>query len=177
MGKAKASQNVTNTGNAVAKKKKIKLAGKILHPNSRKAARVQRGVLRDVKLFGAKKVADKKKLKYGERLLWFQENLDADKAEYTYGEVIDLAVRYIQRNDEELQSILTENKMRGRRCHGNREDLLKLQKKMELEELKVGMKLPDLRNAKVVQQFKAWDLELNLIARFPMELFKHEVRE
>lgn len=29
--------------------------------------------------------------------------------------------------------------MRGRRCHGSREDDIKLQKKMELEELKVGM--------------------------------------
>eukprot|EP00038_Savillea_parva_P028171 m.63603 g.63603 ORF g.63603 m.63603 type:complete len:185 (-) comp8163_c0_seq2:213-767(-) len=165
------------TGNSgVAKQFKkaqaAKAATKVLHPNSRKAARLQRSVLRDDKLAKMKKQANKRHLKEGERLLWFQDALTPGKEVYTFEEICELIEAYIHRHDEEIEAIRSEAALRGRPVQGNREHVLSMLQKVETEEFRTGFKLPDLRIPKMVKLFTEWQLELNLIPRFQMALFK-----
>lgn len=76
------------------------------------------------------------------------------------------------RNDEELDAFAQEAAMRGRKVHSGRESLLAATKAAEMEEYRTGFKLPDFRSPKMVKMFNAWQLELNLIPRFNMSIFK-----
>mmetsp|Transcript_11698 Transcript_11698/g.30026 ORF Transcript_11698/g.30026 Transcript_11698/m.30026 type:complete len:190 (-) Transcript_11698:110-679(-) len=145
---------------------------KTLHPNSRKAARLHRKVLRGDKLAKVRRQTDKKKLKGGERWLWFQEALEPGKTVYTYAEVCALIDRFVNRFDEELEAIREEAAMRGRPSQSGREAAISAAKKKETEEFRTGFKLPDLRIPKVVKMFQEWGLELNLMPRFPTAFFK-----
>lgn len=79
-------------------KQLIAAKGNALHPNSRKAARLHRQVLRADKIAKLKTQGDKKKFKLGERLLWFQDALTPGKRQYTYEEICNLIEQYISRS-------------------------------------------------------------------------------
>lgn len=92
-------KGATSSGTArkFIKKQAASKQVKTLHPNSRKAARLQRGVLRQDKLTLVKRHVDKKKLKHGERLLWFQDALTPGKEVYAYAEICEMIQHYIAR--------------------------------------------------------------------------------
>lgn len=87
-GKSKASVNQnqpsSKLGMADVRKKVKQKKIKIMHPKSRKAARVQRSLLRDDKMARQKQVAKGDALLKGERIAWLKEEMVEGKAQYTY---------------------------------------------------------------------------------------------
>lgn len=181
MGKSKVSQNQnqtsqhklgTTTAGKPAKKKPMKLGGKVLHPNSRKAARMQRGFLRDDKMAVQKNDAKTKKVRAGTRLAWFKEQLVEGRTEYTYDEVVVLIQGYINRYADELEGIKAECKRHGHRTKASRQDLIVRTQTTENAEFKGGWVMPDLRRAKVVKALQNWNYELNLLPSMATNAFK-----
>jgi len=167
MGKSKASVNQnqpsSKLGMADVRKKVKQKKIKIMHPKSRKAARVQRSLLRDDKMARQKQVAKGDALLKGERIAWLKEEMVEGKAQYTYGEMAGLIQKYISRFQEELASIHADDKARGRRTNPSREAAIILQHRNESAEFVAGWSYPDLRIPKVVLQMQAWNYEINLI--------------
>ncbi|KAG9331393.1 hypothetical protein JZ751_019310, partial [Albula glossodonta] len=100
---------------------------KVVHPYSRKAAYIARGVAKQEK---KEKLKSEKALRLnaiGERLLWFQSQLDPSKTEYTKQDACEIIERYLHRFDAELEQIELVNGIKGRqgRLHGSREDVIK----------------------------------------------------
>ncbi|KAG7221912.1 hypothetical protein INR49_016938 [Caranx melampygus] len=73
----------------------------------------------------------------GEKLLWFQEQLDPEKTTYTRKEACDIIERYLQRFDAELEQIELMNGIKGRQG-----------------------RLHDIINAKHLKTFREWTGDL-----------------
>uniref|UniRef100_A0A8C1PQG5 Translation machinery-associated protein 16 n=1 Tax=Cyprinus carpio TaxID=7962 RepID=A0A8C1PQG5_CYPCA len=110
-----------------AAKGKGQVEKKAIHPYSRKAAYLASAAIkqqRKEKLKGEK--AQRLNL-IGEKLLWFQSQLDPDKAEYTKHDACEIIERYLHRFDRELEQIELANSIKGRqgRQYGSREAVIK----------------------------------------------------
>ncbi|CAB1415774.1 unnamed protein product [Pleuronectes platessa] len=95
----------------------------------------------------------------GEKLLWFQEQLDPAKTEYTSKDACDIIERYLQRYDPEIEQIKLINGIKGRQgcVHGAREAVIKqtIERERALYD-GVGFEIPDIINAKNLKTFREW---------------------
>ncbi|KAI7810510.1 translation machinery-associated protein 16 [Triplophysa rosa] len=146
-------------------------AEKVVHPYSRKAAYMARAVSkheRKEKLKGEK--AQRLNL-IGEKLSWFQSQLDPDKAEYTKHDACDIIERYLHRFDGELEQIELANSIKGRqgRQHGSREAIIR--QTMERERAQYegnGFEIPDIINSKHLKTFREWSGDLKKLPNIKM---------
>ncbi|KAJ8339739.1 hypothetical protein SKAU_G00343720 [Synaphobranchus kaupii] len=99
----------------------------------------------------------------GEKLLWFQSQLDPAKTEYTKQDVCDIIERYLHRFDAELEQIELVNGIKGRqgRLHGSRENVIKqtVERERALYEGN-GFEIPDIINCKHLKTFSEWNGDL-----------------
>lgn len=117
----------------------------------------------------------------GEKILWFKEHL---KPEWNNicepNDVLELIQTYISRFDEELNQIQIKHSIGNRknRQHGNREDIIKLTIKNELEEFNTcGFEMPDLLNKSQFELLKTWNGELKYIQKFKLKRFSKSYLE
>nr|XP_019956830.1 PREDICTED: translation machinery-associated protein 16 [Paralichthys olivaceus] len=99
----------------------------------------------------------------GEKLLWFQEQLDPAKTTYTRRDACDVIERYLQRFDSELEQIELMNGIKGRqgRLHGAREAVIKQTIERERAQYEgVGFEIPDIINTKHLKTFREWTGDL-----------------
>ncbi|XP_077460878.1 translation machinery-associated protein 16 [Stigmatopora argus] len=151
---------------------KTKPVEKVVHPYSRKAAYLAREEIR-LKKKERQKVGKAARLNnIGEKLLWFQSQLDPEKTWYSYKDARDIVERYLQRFDGELEQIELKNSIKRRqgRLHGAREDFIK--QTLERERALyggVGFEIPDFVNVKNLKTFREWTGDLkklpNIILR------------
>lgn len=137
----------------------------ISHPNSRKAKSLAKKVIRASTRDKIKnESAVKRNLLYGEKLVWFQENLEPG-SEYSASMLDNLFEKYLRRFDEELEQIAIKHsigKRKGRQ-HANREDIIKLTKKREFEEYNTcGIEMVDILSPKQLKLFREWDGNLGV---------------
>ncbi|XP_077379706.1 translation machinery-associated protein 16 [Festucalex cinctus] len=143
--------------------KKGKAPEKVVHPYSRKAAYMAREEIR-LKKKERQKVGKAARLNsIGEKLLWFQSQLDPQKTTYTMKDACDVIERYLQRFDGELEQIELANGIKGRkgRIHGSREDFIK--QTIERERALyhgAGFEIPDFISAKNLKTFREWTGDL-----------------
>ncbi|XP_077426363.1 translation machinery-associated protein 16 [Vanacampus margaritifer] len=143
--------------------KKGKAPEKVVHPYSRKAAYMAREEIR-LKKKERQKVGKAARLNnIGEKLLWFQSQLDSEKTTYTMKDAYDIIERYLQRFDGELEQIELVNGIKGRkgRLHGAREDFIK--QTIERERALyhgAGFEIPDFLNTKNLKTFREWTGDL-----------------
>ncbi|XP_061534659.1 translation machinery-associated protein 16 [Phycodurus eques] len=143
--------------------KKGKAPDKVVHPYSRKAAYMAREEIR-LKKKERHKVDKAARLNnIGEKLLWFQSQLDPEKTTYTKKDACDIIERYLQRYDGELEQIELMNGIKGRqgRLHGSREDVIK--QTIERERALycgAGFEIPDFINTKHLKTFREWTGDL-----------------
>ncbi|XP_067355173.1 translation machinery-associated protein 16 isoform X2 [Channa argus] len=99
----------------------------------------------------------------GEKLLWFQGQLDPEKTVYTKKDACDIIERYLHRFDSELEQIELMNGIKGRqgRLHGAREAVVKqtIEREQALFE-GIGFEIPDIINAKHLKTFREWTGDL-----------------
>ncbi|XP_020788672.1 translation machinery-associated protein 16 [Boleophthalmus pectinirostris] len=145
------------------KAQKAKPAEKVVHPYSRKAAYLAREELRLKRKEKHKNDKATRLNNIGEKLLWFQEQLDPSKTNYTKRDACDIIERYLQRFDAELEQIELLNGIKGRqgRLHGAREAVIKQTIERERAQFEgVGFEIPDIMNTKHLKTFREWTGDL-----------------
>ncbi|XP_049900952.1 translation machinery-associated protein 16 [Epinephelus moara] len=146
-----------------AQKGKGKAPEKVVHPYSRKAAYLAREEIRLKKKERQKNDKATRLSSIGEKLLWFQQQLDPEKTTYTKKDACDVIERYLQRFDSELEQIELMNGIKGRqgRLHGAREAVIKQTVERERAQYEgVGFEIPDIINAKHLKTFREWTGDL-----------------
>lgn len=153
---------------------------KAVHPNSRQAKRMMRSALRSDRI-------SKKKSLYRRtqqqpqinKLLWFQANMDPEKACYTHPEMIELIEQYLRRNDDELAELHEANtRTRNQRPKGVREDLLRSQVHAEEQLFENGnLRCPDLTRKATCAYLREWDGALKWVEAVEMMAFKRPKRK
>ncbi|KAJ8399284.1 hypothetical protein AAFF_G00413220 [Aldrovandia affinis] len=144
---------------------------KVVHPYSRRAAYIAREVIKQDKR-GKLKIDKSLRLNAtGERLLWFQNQLEPSKAEYTKQDACEIIERYLHRFDSELEQIELVNGIKGRqgRMHGSRESVIKqtVERERALYEGN-GFEIPDIINSKHLKTFREWTGDLKKLPNIKM---------
>eukprot|EP01135_Chromosphaera_perkinsii_P007835 Nk52_evm27s1020 gene=Nk52_evmTU27s1020 len=147
----------------------------IIHPNSRKAKQITRAVHRIDKLDKRKVQNVKGMSSLAEKLVWFQQNLVEGKTAYTYGEILQLIMRYIERNDEAIQ-MAEEIRKNGGSSNIKSEVLFEL-KEREMGLYYSGFQAPDLTRVKIVKALKGWEGDLNLMSNIELKTFVCKVKK
>ncbi|XP_073698852.1 translation machinery-associated protein 16 [Garra rufa] len=154
-----------------AAKGKAKPEQKAVHPYSRKAAYLARAVSkqqRKEKLKGEK--AQRLNL-IGEKLSWFQSQLDPDKSEYTKHDACKIVERYLHRFDGELEQIELANSIKGRqgRQYASREAVIRqtIERETAVYEGN-GFEIPDIINSKHLKVFREWTGDLKKLPNIKM---------
>ncbi|XP_061574596.1 translation machinery-associated protein 16 [Cololabis saira] len=145
------------------KSQKQKAAEKVVHPYSRRAAYLAREEIRLKKKDRQKSEKASRLSNIGEKLLWFQSNLDSTKTNYTKKDVCDIIEQYLHRFDLELEQIELVNGIKGRqgRLHSSRESVIKQTIERERAQYDgVGFEIPDIMNAKHLKTFREWTGDL-----------------
>ncbi|KAM9363947.1 translation machinery-associated protein 16 [Symphorus nematophorus] len=145
------------------KAQKGKPAEKVVHPYSRKAAYLAREEIRLKKKERQKNDKATKLSNIGEKLLWFQGQLDPEKTAYTRKDACDIIESYLHRFDSELEQIELMNGIKGRqgRLHGAREAVIKQTIERERAQYEgVGFEIPDIINGKHLKTFREWTGDL-----------------
>ncbi|MED6239951.1 translation machinery-associated protein 16 [Ataeniobius toweri] len=142
--------------NKMPKTQKGKTADKVVHPYSRKAAYLNR---EEVRLKRKERMKSEKATRLsniGEKLLWFQSQLDPNMTSYTKKDACEIVERYLHRFDSELEQIELVNGIKGRqgRLHGAREAAIKQTAERERAQFEgVGLEIPDIINTKHLKSF------------------------
>ncbi|KAG8014687.1 Translation machinery-associated protein 16, partial [Nibea albiflora] len=145
------------------KVQKGKAPEKVVHPFSRKAAYLAREEIRLKKKERQKNDKATRLSGVGEKLLWFQAQLDPEKTAYTRKDACEIIERYLQRFDSELEQIELMNGIKGRqgRLHGAREAVIKQTIERERAQYEgVGLEMPDIINGKHLKTFREWTGDL-----------------
>ncbi|XP_072037727.1 translation machinery-associated protein 16-like [Amphiura filiformis] len=133
---------------------------KVLHPNSRKAAKVTGTCMRKQRIQRAHTETALKQTLLLDKLQWFKDNRDDSKDSYTKTDMVELVKRYIHRFDDELEQIEIIHGMKSRknRQHAAREDVIRMTMKREEQAFNTsGIEMPDLCDAKNLELFLKWD--------------------
>ncbi|XP_076151589.1 translation machinery-associated protein 16 [Alosa pseudoharengus] len=154
-----------------AAKGKGPLEKKVVHPYSRKAAYMARAVIKQDKKERQKSEKAQRLNLIREKLLFFQNQLDSEKKEYSKQDTCNIIERYLHRFDAELEQIELANSIKGRqgRLHGAREAVIK--QTMERERAQYegnGFEIPDVMNSKHLKVFREWDGDLKKLPNIKM---------
>uniref|UniRef100_A0A3Q2P5V3 Translation machinery-associated protein 16 n=1 Tax=Fundulus heteroclitus TaxID=8078 RepID=A0A3Q2P5V3_FUNHE len=153
------------------KTQKGKAPEKVVHPFSRKAAYLNR---EEIRLKRKEKMKSEKATRLsntGEKLLWFQSQLDPNKTTYTKKDACEIVERYLHRFDSELEQIELVNGIKGRqgRLHGAREAAIKQTIERERAQFEgVGLEIPDVINTKHLKTFRDWTGDLRKLPNIKM---------
>ncbi|KAA0722420.1 Translation machinery-associated protein 16 [Triplophysa tibetana] len=107
----------------------------------------------------------------GEKLSWFQSQLDPGKADYTKHDACDIIERYLHRFDGELEQIELVNSIKGRqgRRHGSREAIIRQTMERERAQYEgTGFEIPDIINSKHLKTFREWSGDLKKLPNIKM---------
>ncbi|XP_011646680.1 translation machinery-associated protein 16 [Pogonomyrmex barbatus] len=124
------------SGKIRKEKKELMKAKKILHPNSRKVNAIVKRTHKAISRQKSKWSSMIKQQLIGEKLMWLKQNMCPDLCPYMETDIVKLLVKYIGRNDEELEQIEIKHSIgkRGRQ-HANRQDIILMSKKEEQTQL------------------------------------------
>ncbi|KAK9980802.1 hypothetical protein ABG768_000388 [Culter alburnus] len=146
-----------------AAKGKGQVEKKVIHPYSRKAGYIARAAIKQERKEKLKGEKARRLNLIGEKLLWFQSQLDPDKSEYTKHDACQITERYLHRFDGELEQIELANSIKGRqgRQHGSREAIINqtVERERALYEGS-GFEIPDIINSKHLKTFREWNGDL-----------------
>ncbi|XP_018591266.1 translation machinery-associated protein 16 [Scleropages formosus] len=160
-----------------AQKGKVVEKKKVIHPYSRKAGYLAREAAKQERKDRQKNEKALKLDVIGKKLLWFQDQLDPSKAEYTKQDACELIERYLHRFDSELEQIELANSIKGRkgRLHGSRENVIKqtIERERALYEGS-GFEIPDIINTKHLRTFREWTGDLKKLPNIKMRKLSSE---
>ncbi len=154
---------------------------KVIHPKSRKAAKMHRMEQKRLKNSNKISIGGQRLQVLGEKLLWFHDNLsiilddkEGSAASLESEDVLELVTAYLDRNDAELEQIQLKNSIgsgqfKKRNQHQSRLDAIELAKKTETEQFQgCGIEIPDLMDSQNFEKFKQWNGELRFVQNFKL---------
>ena len=155
---------------------------KVLHPKSRKVAKMNFKEQRKLKLSNRASVGGQRLQILGDKLLWFHDNLQVlfeseDKKSVTANEMNELIEAYINRNEDELEQIILKNSIgsgqfKKRNQYSSRKDAIDFSKKIESEEFNgCGLEVPDLFDENNLMKFLEWNGELRFVQNFTLKRY------
>ncbi|XP_065578164.1 translation machinery-associated protein 16-like isoform X2 [Artemia franciscana] len=150
---------------------------KLIHPQSRKAAQMQKKVHREIRAIKQKKGTLKKQHIVGERVSYFKENLKADGNLYTPQEALELIERYLGRFDEEVEQIDLRNSIGQRRTqqHASRLDAIQMTHELEVNEFNgPGIEIPDIMDLECVNYLRQWSGQIKYLQNIKMRRYKRK---
>ncbi|XP_028300203.1 translation machinery-associated protein 16 [Gouania willdenowi] len=150
---------------------------KAVHPYSRKAAYMNREEVRLKKKDRQKTEKASRLYNTGEKLLWFQSQLESTKTSFTKEDACVIIERYLHRFDSELEQIELVNGIKGRqgRLHSSREDVIKQTIERERAQFEgVGFEIPDIINAKHLKTFREWTGDLKKLPNIKLRKFSNK---
>ncbi|KAI2668622.1 translation machinery-associated 16 [Labeo rohita] len=154
-----------------AAKGKAQTEQKAIHPYSRKAAYLARAAIKQQRKEKLKGEKAQRLNVVGEKLLWFQSQLDPDKSDYTKHDACKIVERYLQRFEGELEQIELANSIKGRqgRQYASREAVIKqtIERERALYEGN-GFEIPDFINSKHLKVFREWTGDLKKLPNIKM---------
>ncbi|KAG9041276.1 hypothetical protein FS837_012475 [Tulasnella sp. UAMH 9824] len=135
---------------------KPKPTEKLFHPQSRKAAQLERAHLRKHKLTSAKSKRGKVQNDRNDRFVFFHHALPSDVPALTLPEVHEIIKDvWLHRHDVAIaEEAATRRKGEPR---SSKEDKLLAAKKADEEEYRTGLEIPDLTDPMTVELFRRWE--------------------
>ncbi|KAG8993845.1 hypothetical protein FRB90_000582 [Tulasnella sp. 427] len=129
---------------------------KLFHPQSRKAAQLERAHLRQHKLTNAKSKRGKVQNDRNDRFVFFHHALPPDVPALTLSEVHEIIKDvWLKRHDVAIaEEAATRRKGEPR---SSKEDKLQAAKEAEAEEYRSGLEIPDLTDPMTVELFRRWE--------------------
>eukprot|EP00730_Choanoeca_flexa_P015868 TRINITY_DN7383_c0_g1_i2.p2 TRINITY_DN7383_c0_g1~~TRINITY_DN7383_c0_g1_i2.p2 ORF type:complete len:151 (+),score=22.06 TRINITY_DN7383_c0_g1_i2:113-565(+) len=82
-----------------------KANGKVVHPNSRKAKKINKVAIRKDRLFEQAKTTNLAQYNQALKLRWFQEHLEPEKKCYANWEVVAMITSYLQEKAADVREI------------------------------------------------------------------------
>ncbi|XP_018580161.1 translation machinery-associated protein 16 homolog [Anoplophora glabripennis] len=157
---------------------KTKQLEKCKHPNSRKTKALAKQIKKQSKRDKSKLVGNIKLNLLGEKVLWFQQNLDPECKKCSPRDVEVLVSNYLARFNEELEQIRLKHSIgdRKNRQHASREDIIKLTVKREIEEYNTcGIEIPNILDPVQFDLLKTWNGELRYLQNFKLRRFSKKI--
>lgn len=162
------------------KAQRSRAAEKVVHPLSRRAAYLNREEVRLKRKDRMKSEKATRLSSIGEKLLWFQSQLDPNRTSYTKKDACGIIERYLHRFDSELEQIELVNGIKGRqgRLHGAREAAIQQTVERERAQFEgVGLEIPDIINAKHLKTFRDWTGDLKKLPNLKMRKISRKVSD
>ncbi|XP_069939443.1 translation machinery-associated protein 16 isoform X2 [Cherax quadricarinatus] len=153
---------------------------KAVHPKSRKAKQISKKFYRELKMQKRRGESHAKLQFLGDKLAWFQENMDHQLEEFTPKDVIELIQKYIDRNLVEFEQIQLKHKIGGRtsRQHASREDHIRITHEREIKQFTgSGFETVDFLNPEALEIFKSWTGELRFLSNLKLRRFTKQFLE
>eukprot|EP01063_Lacrimia_lanifica_P015507 TRINITY_DN22244_c0_g1_i1.p1 TRINITY_DN22244_c0_g1~~TRINITY_DN22244_c0_g1_i1.p1 ORF type:complete len:355 (+),score=131.61 TRINITY_DN22244_c0_g1_i1:96-1160(+) len=148
---------------------------KLIHPKSRKAQQVMRGMMVEQKKAGLQRIKDEREQAKAVRLVWFQERLQARADEaaargarltcLTEAELQGYVAEYVTRNDDELRLLREKRqglKHRVTRVSGREKELTNTRDEEARHATSGLFEAPNLTTNKGIKALTAWDAEEDL---------------
>ncbi|CAF1329425.1 unnamed protein product [Adineta steineri] len=161
----------------MAKDKKLKLNGKPMHPNSRKAKQVSKIECHAGRVVKKRQNTKAKFNNLRERIQWFKDQLDENQTQLSKQEVNELIQRYLQRFQDELDQIEMKNQIGHRQKtpqYASRKSLIESTVNGEQHEYETnGIEIPNLTQTDAVKELRIWDGSIRFMPRLKLCLFKH----
>lgn len=155
---------------------------KVIHPNSRKAAKLQSKIQKRSRINNQVRSGGLKLQALGEKLNWFKENLavcmDAVGVDQVNLQVMkSLAEAFLSRFEEEIEQITLKNSIGGKNKRSNRHrsrlDVIQHTIKAEQEEYEgCGLEMPDLLDKENFENFQKWEGELRFVQNIKVKRFR-----
>ncbi|XP_043197499.1 translation machinery-associated protein 16-like [Amphibalanus amphitrite] len=149
---------------------------KLVHPNSRKAAAIVKKKIKTARREQKKERGHQHLRLLSERLVWFRDNLPAEKQRFTVEQTHQLIEQYIARHTAELEQLRGRAAPRGpagrRAKPPQRLAALEATLRAETDEFtQGGIEVADLTNEEAVLYLRAWDGQVKLVPQIKTRRF------
>eukprot|EP00050_Salpingoeca_kvevrii_P004722 m.258124 g.258124 ORF g.258124 m.258124 type:complete len:159 (+) comp11033_c1_seq24:2915-3391(+) len=127
---------------------------------------------RKTRIAGRKGQSLSKAVDKGAMVMWFRDEIEEDKPQFTEDEVCQLIDRFVHRHEAELEELQALSRERKMRVKPNRQDQLEHALQLEQALFRSGFEAPDLTKPKNVARLREWNGELRFLQNIEMRKFK-----
>lgn len=164
-----------------ADKNKISLKQKPVHPLSRKAQVLSKQVAREQRVNNSHAKTTLKNDVIAQKLIWFQQEVDQERKDFTKRDLIEYTKKYLRRFDDELDQIAIIKAVGNRHGHQHtaRKSAIQLSIERDQQMLETsGLEVPDIINRNHLDIFRKWDGDLFAVQNIKTrKLFKKDFEE
>ncbi|XP_052069532.1 translation machinery-associated protein 16-like [Mytilus californianus] len=164
-----------------ADKSKVSQKQKPVHPLSRKAQVLSKQAAREQRVNLSHANTTIKNDVIAQKLIWFQQEVDEERKDFTKRDLIEYTKKYLRRFDDELDQIAIIKSVGNRQGlqHTARKSAIQLSIERDQQMLESsGLEVPDIINGNHLDNFRKWDGNLFAVQNIKFrKLFKKDFEE